>query len=95
MSKAKTKKQEELGRDIPPLERLARDCTKDIRRLLPVTRGLGGQYIESEYGTVTWLRGHDRGVFDAYTVIRKRYPGAARAILKHYRLKEDGTWNLG
>lgn len=86
---------EELAPDITPLEHLARDCTEDIRRKLPVTRGPEGRYIESDSPTVAWLRGHDRGVFDAYTVIRKRYPGAARAILRHFKIKENGTWQIG
>jgi len=91
----KTEVQEELGRDITPLERLACDCTKDIRERLPIKRRMGGGFIESTEATIAWLRGHDRGVYDTYLLIRKRYPGAARAILRHYKLKEDGTWQTG
>lgn len=72
------------------------ECTRDLRRQF-VTHPMLQQRVRFSASTAAgatslgWYRGHQAGVYDAYRTLKKRYPGAAKALLDAYGMKEDGS----
>ncbi len=65
-------------------------ATEDLRKELPIHR-TGTGFAKSGAPELAWLRGHQAGIYDAYKLLRRKYPDAALSLLTQFSMNPNGT----